>query len=108
MANHMRIVPILAVLTLAGCGGMASISLPSVQERNNFVGKPLSEVTARLGFPDYQKTVAGQKTLTWRRGYAAQECLISAVMAGDIVESYSTSGDSKICGPYEARQPSQN
>jgi hypothetical protein len=82
---------------------MPSLSLPDVKARNDFKGKPLSAVTERLGFPDYQQTVDGQKSYTWRRGTAQQECRITVVMAGDIVDSYSTSGDAPICGPYEAR-----
>ncbi len=81
---------------------MPNISLPAVADRNNYKGKPLSAVTARLGYPDFQQTVAGQKTYTWRRGTAMQECLIKVVMAGDVIESYNTSGDSPICGPYLA------
>lgn len=81
---------------------MPSISLPDVKARNDFKGKPLTAVTAQLGNPDFQRTNAGQKTYTWRRGTAAQECLIKVVMAGDIVESYDTSGDPAICSPYLA------
>jgi hypothetical protein len=91
---------ILATLALAGCGGMPSLSLPAA--RNDFKGKPLSAVTDQLGFPDYQQTVAGQKVYTWRRGQATQQCLIKVVMAGDVVESYDTSGDAPICSPYLA------
>ena len=88
--------------TLAGCGGMPSFSLPGGQ-RNDFKGKPLSTVTQRLGFPDYQSTVEGQKTYVWRRGgVAGRECRITVVMAGDIIDSYDTSGESQFCGPYEA------
>ena len=108
MVSYARALAILTTLTLAGCGGMPSLSLPAVQERNNFIGKPLAAVTAQLGYPDYQQTDAGQKTYTWRKGTPVFECMIKVVMAGDIVESYSTSGDTAICGPYEARKPSQN
>lgn len=93
---------ILATLALAGCGAMPNISLPDVKARNDFKGKPLSAVTERLGFPDAQYTEGGQKVYTWRRGQADRMCQISVVMAGDVVESYSTSGDSPICGQYEA------
>lgn len=93
---------ILATLALAGCGAMPSISLPSTKERNDFKGKPLSAVTERLGFPDAQSTEGGQKVYMWRRGRADRECRITVVMAGDVVESYSTLGDSPICGQYEA------
>ena len=95
---------IFAALALAGCGAMPNLSLPDVKARNDFKGKPLSVVTAQLGNPDGQQTVNRQKIYTWRRGQATQECLISVVMtmAGDVVESYGTSGDAAICSPYLA------
>jgi hypothetical protein len=103
MANHMRNLAMLATLTLAGCGAMPNIGLPAVKERNDFKGQPLSAVTARLGYPTDQDTLNGQKVYYWRIGTATQECRIRAVMAGDLVDSYDTYGDSAICGPYEAR-----
>jgi hypothetical protein len=103
-----RNLAILTTLVLTGCGAMPSLSLPDVKARNDFKGKPLSAVTTQLGYPDFQETVAGQKTYTWRRGTPMQECLIKVVMAGDIVESYDTSGDAAICSPYLApAQPVQ-
>ncbi|WP_072825141.1 hypothetical protein [Bradyrhizobium erythrophlei] len=95
---------IFAALALAGCGAMPNLSLPDVKARNDFKGKPLSVVTAQLGNPDGQQTVNRQKIYTWRRGQALQDCLISVVMtpAGDVVESYGTSGDAAICSPYLA------
>jgi hypothetical protein len=92
----------LTTLALTGCGAMPNLSLPDVKPRNDFKGKPLSAVTTQLGYPEFQRTYAGQKTYTWRRGTAAQECLITVVMAGDVVESYDTSGDPAICSPYLA------
>jgi len=97
-----HLLAVLATLALAACGAMPSLSLPSAKQRNDFKGKPLSAVTERLGFPDYQRTVDGQKTYVWRRGPATRECLITVVMAGDIVDSYGTSGDAPVCGQYEA------
>ena len=104
MAGHARNLAILATLTLAGCGAMPNIGLPAIPERNDFKGKPLSAVTARLGFPTDQDTLNGQKVYYWRLGIATQECRIRVVMAGEIVDSYETSGDAPICGPYEARK----
>ena len=95
---------LLANLALAGCGAMPNLALPTVAERNDYKGKPLSALTARLGWPHYQRTIDGQKTYSWRLGTGIQQCLVSVVMAGDVIESYNTSGDSPICGPYEARQ----
>ena len=82
---------------------MPNIGLPAVKERNDFKGQPLSAVTARLGYPTFSDTADGQKIYYWRIGVATQECRIKVVMAGDIVDSYSTYGDAPICGPYEAR-----
>ena len=104
-----RNLAILATLTLTGCGAaMPNLSFPMAAERNDFKGKPLSALTARLGYPTYTKTINGQKTYSWRLGTGVQQCLVSVVMAGDVVEAYKTSGDTVVCGPYEARQePSQ-
>jgi hypothetical protein len=102
MALRPRDLVILATLVLAGCGGLP-IAVPTVKERNNFKGQPLSAVTARLGYPTDQSTVDGQKVYYWRTGTAMQECRIKVVMAGDIIDSYETFGDAPICGPYEAR-----
>jgi hypothetical protein len=106
MALRLKHLAILTTLALTGCGVLPSLSAPPVKERNDFKGKPLSAVTGVLGFPDYQDTIAGQKVYTWRRGPVVQECRIKAIMtiAGDVVESYFTTGDTAVCGPYEARQ----
>jgi hypothetical protein len=103
MADHIRNLAMLATLTLAGCGAMPNIGVPTIKERNDFKGQPLSAVTARLGFPMEQDTLNGQKVYYWRLGTALQECRIRVIMAGEIVDSYDTYGDSPICGPYEAR-----
>jgi hypothetical protein len=97
-----RYLAMLATLALTGCGAMPNLSLPDIKARNDFKGKPLSAVTTQLGYPDFQRTVDGQKTYTWRRGIPSQECLINVVMAGDIVDSYDASGDAAICSPYLA------
>jgi hypothetical protein len=91
---------ILAALTLAGCGGMPNVSMPDVRARNDFKGKPVSVIIARLGNPDFQQTISGQKFYMWRIGTATQDCLISAGLLGDIVDSYNATGDAAICSPY--------
>jgi hypothetical protein len=87
----------LATLTLAGCGGMPNLSLPA---RNDFKGKPVSVIVARLGNPDYQQTISGQKFFMWRIGMGTQECLIAAGIVSDMVDSYNATGDAAICAPY--------
>jgi hypothetical protein len=103
MAPRPRNLAILATLVLAGCSAMPNLAIPTVKERNDFKGKPLSAVTARLGFPNDQSTIDGQTVYYWRIGTALQECRIKVVMAGDIIDTYETFGDAPICGPYEAR-----
>ncbi len=100
MAFHPRNLTILAALAVAGCGGMPSLSLPDVKARNDFKGKPVSVLITRMGSPDYQQTISGQKFYVWRVGTAIQDCLISAGISGDIVDSYNATGDAAICGPY--------
>ena len=95
--NHLAI---LASLALAGCGGMSGLSLPDVKARNDFKGKPVSVIIARLGNPDYQQTISGQKFYMWRIGTATQNCLVAAGISGDMVDSYDATGDAAICGPY--------
>lgn len=95
--NHLAI---LAGLALAGCGGMPSLSLPDIKARNDFKGKPVSVIIARLGNPDFQQTISGQKFYMWRIGTATQNCLVAAGISGDIVDSYDATGDAAICAPY--------
>ena len=93
----MRNLAILAALVLAGCS-VGDIKLGT----NNFKGQPLSAVVTKLGSPEEQQTIAGQKTYTWVRGNALQECRIRATMAGDVVDTYEGSGDVGICSQYGA------
>lgn len=102
-----RYLAMLTTLALTGCGAMPGLSLPDVKARNDFKGKPLSAVTTQLGYPDYQQTYAGQKTYTWRRGTAAQECLIKVVMAGDIVESLRYVGRRRDLFPLSGPRPAR-
>lgn len=95
--NHLAI---LASLGLAGCGGMPSLSLPDIKARNDFKGKPVSVIIGRLGNPDYQQTISGQKFYMWRIGTATQNCLVAAGISGNIVDSYDATGDAAICAPY--------
>jgi hypothetical protein len=91
----MRNLAILGALALAGCT-IGTINLGP----NNFRGQPLSAVVTKLGSPDGQETIAGQKTYTWRMGTPLYECRIRVTMAGDVIDSYETSGDAGICSQY--------
>jgi hypothetical protein len=100
MALLPRNLTILTALVLAGCGGMPNLSLPDVKARNDFKGKPVSVIIARLGNPDFQQTISGQKFYMWRIGTATQSCLLAAGISGDTVDSYNATGDAAICSPY--------
>jgi hypothetical protein len=66
----------------------------------------VSVILSRLGNPDSQQTIDGQKFYTWRIGTAERPCLIAAGIVGDIVDSYNATGDIAICSPYlPAAQP---
>lgn len=97
----MRNLAILAALALAGC----SSSIGGTYARNDFKGQPLGAVQVRLGNPDQQQTIAGQKVYTWFKGQSLMPCKIRVVMAmaGDVVDSYETTGDAGICSPYDFR-----
>jgi hypothetical protein len=98
--GRMRYLTILAALTsaLAGCSVGSTLNLGTT----NYKGQPLSAVVAKLGSPEEQQTIAGQKTYTWIRGNALQECRIRVTMAGDVIDTYEGSGDVNICSQYGA------
>ena len=101
MACRSRDLVILAALALAGCGGsVPNFSLPNVSTKNDYKGKPGSVLLARMGNPDYQQTISGQKFYMWRIGVSDRTCLVAAGLSGDIVDSYNATGDIGICGPY--------
>ena len=93
----MRNLAILAALALAGCS-IGTLNLGT----NNYKGQPLSAAIAKLGSPDEQETIAGQKTYTWVRGNALYQCRIRVIMAGDVVDTYEGSGDVGVCSQYGA------
>lgn len=97
----MRNLAVLAALALAGCSSL----IGGTTARNDFKGQPLSAVQVTLGFPDQQQTVAGQKVYTWFKGQSLKPCTVRVVMAtaGDVVETYETTGDVGICSPYDYR-----
>jgi hypothetical protein len=95
----MRNLAILAASTLA----LAACSVGALNlGATNYKGQPLSTVIAKLGTPEEQETIAGQKTYTWVRGNATYQCRIRVVMAGDVIDSYEGSGDVNTCSRYGA------
>jgi hypothetical protein len=83
-------------MAMAGCSNGNNIRLGAT----NYKGQPLSAVVAKLGQPESQETNAGQKTYVWNVGQSLWPCRIRVTMAGDVIDSYETSGDPNICGSY--------
>jgi len=96
-SGQMRNLAILAALALAGCS-VGALNTGA----NNYKGKPLSAVTAKLGQPNETQTIGGQKAYLWNMGNALYGCQIRVVMAGDVVDTYEGSGDVNICSQYGA------
>jgi len=94
----MRNLAILATLVLAGCGNFGVNGA-----RNDFKGQPLSAVQVRLGPPEQQETIGGRTIYTWFKGRTTNQCIIRVAVAGDVVDSYETTGDPTICSPYDYR-----
>jgi len=86
-----------SALALAGCS-VGALNLGTTTLK----GQPLSAAIARLGSPEEQQTIAGQKTYTWIRGNATYECRIRATMAGDVIDTYEGFGDVNTCSRYGA------
>jgi hypothetical protein len=97
ISRQMRSLAILAALALAGCT-VATLNLGAT----DYKGKPLSDVTAKLGTPNAVQTIAGQKAYIWNVGNTLYACQIRVVMAGDVVDTYEGSGDVNICAQYGA------
>lgn len=97
----MRNLAILAVMALDSCSTGSIMGVSTA--RNDFKGQPLSAVEVKYGPPDQQQTIAGQKVYTWFKGQSLMSCKLRVVMAGEVVNSYETTGDAGICSPYDYR-----
>ena len=96
----MRYLVILAVMATDSC----SMTNPGINlARNDFKGQPLSAVQVRLGPPEQQQTIEGRKIYTWFKGQTLNPCTIHIAMAGDVVDTYETTGDANICSPWDYR-----
>jgi hypothetical protein len=83
ISRQLRSLAILAALALAGCT-VATLNLGAT----DYKGKPLSDVTTKLGQPNEVQTIAGQKAYIWNVGNTLSACQIRVVMAGDVVDTY--------------------
>ena len=97
ISGRMNNLAIVAALALVGCS-VGSLNTGA----NNYKGKPLGTVTAKLGQPNEVQTIGGQKAYIWNMGNALYGCQIRVVMAGDVVDTYEGTGDVNICSQYGA------
>jgi len=95
--GQIRNLAMVAALALAGCS-VGTLNTGA----NNYKGKPLGAVTAKLGQPNEVQTINGQKAYVWNVGNALYSCQIRVVMAGDVVDTYEGTGDVNICSQYGA------
>lgn len=98
------VLAVLAAVPLAGC--LTSISTISTG-MNNLKGQPIGAAIAKLGLPNEEATIAGQKTYTWRTSQIAggdqYQCRIRVIMAGDVIGSYEGRGDLGSCSGYAGK-----
>jgi hypothetical protein len=91
-----------AALMLAGC------SFNEIKEgMNSLRGQPLSAAIAKLGMPNDERTIAGQKVYTWYSSTFDEgtqlQCRIRVIMAGEVIDSYDFEGNNGMCMRYAAR-----
>jgi hypothetical protein len=91
---------LMAALTLSGC-----VHKSLIQEKTDeFIGQPLSAVTAKLGAPTEESDVGSAKMYIWS-GAAGPDsnqgkCTIRATMNGDVIGSFDWEGTESQCANY--------
>jgi hypothetical protein len=87
----------IAALTLSGCAHKSLIR----EKTDEFVGHPLSAVTAKLGAPTEESEVGGAKIYIWSGAESAQgRCTIRATMMADVIGSFDWEGTEGQCANY--------
>ena len=109
MGNFRKTALLAVALTLGGCG------LPYLQIRqqlSSLQGQPLSAAVAKLGNPDGETQMFGKRVVEWKRQPGLdkdgddQECVVRAVMKGDIIDEIRFTGDEAQC--YRFAQALEN
>lgn len=100
MKNLHKIARLAVALALGGC------ALPYLQIRqqlSSLQGQPLSAAIAKLGNPDGETQMFGKRVVEWKRHPGIdkdgddQECVVRAVMKGDIIDEIRFTGDEGQC-----------
>jgi hypothetical protein len=92
----------MAALALAGC------SFGAIKEgMNKLQGQPIEAAIAKLGIPNDERLIAGQKVYTWYSSTFDEgtqyQCKIVVMMAGDAIGRFNFEGDNGMCGRYAAK-----
>jgi hypothetical protein len=86
--------------TLSGCAHKSLIQ----ETTDEFIGRPLSAVTAKLGSPTEEAEVGGAKMYIWSAAAGLEStqgrCTIRATMKGDVVGSFDREGTESQCANY--------
>jgi hypothetical protein len=90
----------MAALMLSGCAHKSLVQ----EKTDEFIGRPLSAVTAKLGTPTEEGEAGGTKMHTWS-GAAGPEstqekCTIRVTMNGDVIGSLDSEGTESQCANY--------
>jgi hypothetical protein len=90
----------MAALTLSGCVHKSLIQ----ETTDEFIGQPLSAVTAKLGAPTEEAEVGGAKVYIWTGGAGPEStqgsCTIRVTMNGDVITSFGREGTESQCANY--------
>jgi hypothetical protein len=91
---------VMTALTLSGCAHKSLIQ----EKTDEFVGQPLSAVTAKLGAPTEEDEVGNAKLYIWSGAAGAEstqgKCTIRATMNGDVIRSFDWEGTESQCANY--------
>jgi hypothetical protein len=91
-----------AALILAAC------SFDTIKQgMNDLKGQPISAAIAKLGIPNDEREIAGQKVYTWYSSTFDEgtqlQCKIRVMMAGPVIDKYDFEGNNGMCARYAAR-----
>jgi len=99
----MRILGIVALC--AALGGCAGDTIKKGME--GLQGQPIGAAIAKLGIPNDEREIAGQKVYTWYSSTFDEgtqlQCKIRVMMAGDVIGGYEFDGNNNMCMRYAAK-----
>lgn len=94
-----RIICAALLLLLPSCAGRM------IQEgMQPMVGQPLNALVAKIGMPNYERMIAGQKVYVWENSTLVEgtqsQCQLRVFMAGESISSFDFDGSNARCLRY--------